>query len=94
MLLDPRILVRLLAPRLIAAAVAGLALAATLAAPPASWAADDAHEGHASHEAHAELRARAVDTDQEVLRMEGIAPPMFTLRDPDGNSLILVESTG
>jgi hypothetical protein len=28
--------------------------------------------------------------DPEVTRME-IAPPMFALRDPDGNSLILVE---
>lgn len=39
---------------------------------------------------HANLRARGVDADPEVMRME-IAPPMFALRDPDGNSLILVE---
>ena len=39
---------------------------------------------------HARLRASGVDTDPEVLRME-LAPPMFGLRDPDGNSLILVE---
>ena len=39
---------------------------------------------------HADLRARGVDADPEVMRME-IAPPMFALRDPDGNSLILVE---
>jgi catechol 2,3-dioxygenase-like lactoylglutathione lyase family enzyme len=39
---------------------------------------------------HADLRSRGVDTDPQVLRMPD-APPMFTLRDPDGNSLILVE---
>jgi catechol 2,3-dioxygenase-like lactoylglutathione lyase family enzyme len=39
---------------------------------------------------HADLRSRGVDADPEVLRME-IAPPMFSLRDPDGNTLILVE---
>ncbi len=40
--------------------------------------------------AHADLRARGVDTDPEVMRMGGAAPPMFALRDPDGNTLILV----
>jgi catechol 2,3-dioxygenase-like lactoylglutathione lyase family enzyme len=40
--------------------------------------------------AHADLRARGVDADPEVLRIPS-APPMFALRDPDGNSLILVE---
>jgi lactoylglutathione lyase len=39
---------------------------------------------------HADLRARGVDTDPEVMRMPS-APPMFAVRDPDGNSLILVE---
>ena len=39
---------------------------------------------------HADLRARGVDTDPEVLRIPQ-APPMFAVRDPDGNSLILVE---
>jgi catechol 2,3-dioxygenase-like lactoylglutathione lyase family enzyme len=42
---------------------------------------------------HADLRARGVDTDPEVLRMPE-APAMFSLRDPDGNSLILVEWGG
>jgi catechol 2,3-dioxygenase-like lactoylglutathione lyase family enzyme len=41
---------------------------------------------------HTDLRARGVDVDAEVMRMPG-APPMFGLRDPDGNSLILVEWT-
>jgi catechol 2,3-dioxygenase-like lactoylglutathione lyase family enzyme len=39
---------------------------------------------------HADLRARGVDADPEVMRIPS-APPMFTVRDPDGNSLILVE---
>jgi catechol 2,3-dioxygenase-like lactoylglutathione lyase family enzyme len=41
---------------------------------------------------HAELRSRGVDTDPQVMRMPE-APAMFGLRDPDGNSLILVEWT-
>jgi catechol 2,3-dioxygenase-like lactoylglutathione lyase family enzyme len=40
---------------------------------------------------HATLRAGGADVDPEVMRVE-MAPPMFALRDPDGNSLILVES--
>jgi catechol 2,3-dioxygenase-like lactoylglutathione lyase family enzyme len=40
---------------------------------------------------HAALRARGVDADPEVMRMGDVAPPMFALRDPDGNNLILVE---
>ena len=39
---------------------------------------------------HADLRARGVDADSEVMRIPD-APPMFGLRDPDGNILILVE---
>ncbi|MFI5802274.1 VOC family protein [Streptomyces sp. NPDC051561] len=41
--------------------------------------------------AHTQLRARGVDTDEEVLRMGPGVPPMFAVRDPDGNSLILIE---
>ena len=39
---------------------------------------------------HAELLARGADTDPEVMRIPE-APAMFSLRDPDGNTLILVE---
>jgi lactoylglutathione lyase len=38
---------------------------------------------------HEDLVARGVDAD-EVLRWEGV-PPMFALRDPDGNGLEIVE---
>jgi catechol 2,3-dioxygenase-like lactoylglutathione lyase family enzyme len=39
---------------------------------------------------HVALLDRGVDTDPEVLRFEGV-PPMFSLRDPDGNLLYVVE---
>jgi catechol 2,3-dioxygenase-like lactoylglutathione lyase family enzyme len=38
---------------------------------------------------HGELQARGVDVG-ELLRWEGV-PPMFVLRDPDGNTLYVVE---
>jgi catechol 2,3-dioxygenase-like lactoylglutathione lyase family enzyme len=40
---------------------------------------------------HGELKAAGVDVDAEVSRMGGPVPPMFWLRDPDGNSLIVVQ---
>jgi catechol 2,3-dioxygenase-like lactoylglutathione lyase family enzyme len=41
---------------------------------------------------HAELKARGVDVDAEVSRMGDPVPPLFWLRDPDGNTLMVVES--
>jgi catechol 2,3-dioxygenase-like lactoylglutathione lyase family enzyme len=41
---------------------------------------------------HADLRARGVDTDAEVMRMGGPVPPMFWFRDQDGNTLLLVQT--
>ena len=40
---------------------------------------------------HAALRDAGVDVDQEIARMGAPVPPMFTLRDPNGNSLMIVE---
>jgi catechol 2,3-dioxygenase-like lactoylglutathione lyase family enzyme len=40
---------------------------------------------------HAALTAAGVDVDDEITRFGGAVPPMFWLRDPDGNSLIIVE---
>ena len=40
---------------------------------------------------HAALKAAGVDVDAEVTRFGGAVPPMFWLRDPDGNSLIVVQ---
>jgi catechol 2,3-dioxygenase-like lactoylglutathione lyase family enzyme len=41
---------------------------------------------------HAELKARGVDVDDEVSRMGDPVPPMFFLRDQDGNKLFVVQS--
>ena len=41
--------------------------------------------------AHAALKEAGVDVDDEVARYGGAVPPMFWFRDPDGNSLIVVE---
>jgi catechol 2,3-dioxygenase-like lactoylglutathione lyase family enzyme len=40
---------------------------------------------------HAELLAAGVDVDAEVSRMGDPIPPMFWFRDPDANTLLVVE---
>ena len=40
---------------------------------------------------HSALKAAGADVDDEVTRWGGPVPPMFWLRDPDKNSLIIVE---
>jgi len=40
---------------------------------------------------HAELQAAGVDVDAEVMRMGEPIPPMFWFRDPDANTLLIVE---
>jgi catechol 2,3-dioxygenase-like lactoylglutathione lyase family enzyme len=40
---------------------------------------------------HAALKAAGADVDDEVTRWGGPVPPMFWLRDPDKNSLIVVQ---
>ena len=40
---------------------------------------------------HADLKARGVDVDAEISRMGDPVPPMFWFRDPDGNTLMVVE---
>ena len=40
---------------------------------------------------HAALKSAGVDVDDEIMRGGGPVPPMFWLRDPDGNSLIVVQ---
>jgi predicted enzyme related to lactoylglutathione lyase len=42
---------------------------------------------------HAQLRASGVDVDPEVARMGEPIPPMFWFRDPDGNTLMVVEQS-
>ncbi|HET9733376.1 MAG TPA: VOC family protein [Acidimicrobiales bacterium] len=40
---------------------------------------------------HAQLRQAGVDVDTEVARMGDPVPPMFWLRDPEGNTLMVVQ---
>jgi catechol 2,3-dioxygenase-like lactoylglutathione lyase family enzyme len=42
---------------------------------------------------HAALKAAGADVDEEVTRWGAPVPPMFWVRDPDGNSLIVVQPT-
>jgi catechol 2,3-dioxygenase-like lactoylglutathione lyase family enzyme len=39
---------------------------------------------------HADLKASGVDVDPEISRMGDPVPPLFWLRDPDGNTLMVV----
>ena len=39
---------------------------------------------------HQQLKAGGADVDDEVTRMGGPVPPMFWLRDPENNSLMVV----
>ncbi|HLX18982.1 MAG TPA: VOC family protein [Gaiellaceae bacterium] len=40
---------------------------------------------------HAALKAAGADVDEEITRYGAPVPPMFWLRDPEGNALIVVE---
>ena len=40
---------------------------------------------------HAEMKSSGVDVDADVSRMGDPVPPMFWFRDPDGNTLLIVE---
>jgi catechol 2,3-dioxygenase-like lactoylglutathione lyase family enzyme len=40
---------------------------------------------------HVQLKQSGVDVDAEVSRMGGPVPPMFWLRDPEGNVLMVVQ---
>jgi catechol 2,3-dioxygenase-like lactoylglutathione lyase family enzyme len=40
---------------------------------------------------HADLKGRGVDVDAEVSRMGDPVPPLFWFRDPDGNTLMVVQ---
>jgi predicted enzyme related to lactoylglutathione lyase len=41
---------------------------------------------------HAQLKDRGVDVDAEVSRFGDPVPPLFWLRDPEGNTLMVVEA--
>jgi catechol 2,3-dioxygenase-like lactoylglutathione lyase family enzyme len=55
----------------------------------------DTHIGLKTEDAdadHADLLARGVDVDEEVMRMGEPVPPMFFFRDLDGNKLMVVQT--
>ena len=41
---------------------------------------------------YADLKARGVDVDADIMRGGGPVPPMFWFRDLDGNTLLIVET--
>ena len=86
------------AGRWVEVALAGAATTIALAPPPQGTEAGGSQTGICLDTAdvdadHAALKAAGVDVDAEVTRWGGPVPPMFWLRDPDGNSLIVVESS-
>lgn len=44
------------------------------------------------HATQVDLATRGVDVDARVMRLGPEVPPMFRLRDPDGNTLVVVEA--
>ena len=41
---------------------------------------------------HAQLKDRGVDVDAEISRFGDAVPPLFWFRDPEGNTLMVVEA--
>jgi catechol 2,3-dioxygenase-like lactoylglutathione lyase family enzyme len=86
------------AGRWVEVALAGTPTTIALAPPPQGTDAGGSQTGICLNTSdvdadHAALKAAGVDVDDEVARWGGPVPPMFWLRDPDGNSLIVVEPT-
>jgi catechol 2,3-dioxygenase-like lactoylglutathione lyase family enzyme len=84
------------AGRWVEVAIAGATTTIALAPPPPGQEAGGGQTGICLDTKdvdadHAALKAAGVDVDDEVARWGGPVPPMFWLRDPDGNSLIVVE---
>ena len=84
------------AMRWVEVALPGAATTIALAPPPEGQQAGGSQTGICLDTSdvdadHAALKAAGVDVDEEVTRWGGPVPPMFWLRDPDGNALIIVE---
>jgi catechol 2,3-dioxygenase-like lactoylglutathione lyase family enzyme len=82
--------------RWVEVAIAGTPTTIALAPPPQGQSAGSAQTGIILDTTdvdadHAALKAAGVDVDEEVTRYGDPVPPMFWLRDPDGNSLIVVQ---
>jgi catechol 2,3-dioxygenase-like lactoylglutathione lyase family enzyme len=84
------------AMRWVEVAVAGTPTTIAIAPPPPGQPAGGSQTGICLDTTdvdadHAALKAAGVDIDDEVSRFGDPVPPMFWLRDPDGNSLIIVQ---
>ena len=82
--------------RWVEVAVAGTPTTIALAPPPQGQQAGGSQTGICLDSSdvdadHAALKAAGADVDDQVTRWGGPVPPMFWLRDPDGNSLIVVQ---
>src|SRR4051794_41623500 len=82
--------------RWIEVAPAGADTTIAIAPPPPGTPAGDMQTGiglqtHDIDALHAELKAAGVDIDDEISRMGGPVPPLVWLRDPDNNTLMIVE---
>ncbi len=68
-----------------------------LAPPPPGQSAEGAQTGitlttNDVDATHAHMKSIGIDVDEEIARMGDPVPPMFWFRDPDGNTLMIVES--
>jgi catechol 2,3-dioxygenase-like lactoylglutathione lyase family enzyme len=82
--------------RWVEVAIAGTPTTVALAPPPPGKSAGGAETGIILDSTdvdadHVALRDAGVDVDAEVSRWGDPVPPMFWLRDPDGNSLCIVQ---
>jgi catechol 2,3-dioxygenase-like lactoylglutathione lyase family enzyme len=82
--------------RWVEVAIPGAPTTIALAPPPEGQSAGGGQTGICLdtkdvHADHAALKAAGADVDDEVTAWGGPVPPMFWLRDPDGNSLIVVQ---
>jgi catechol 2,3-dioxygenase-like lactoylglutathione lyase family enzyme len=82
--------------RWVEVAISGAETTIALAPPPEGKEAGGAETGiildtSDVDAAHAALKAKGADVDDAVTRYGDPVPPMFWLRDPDRNSLIIVQ---
>jgi catechol 2,3-dioxygenase-like lactoylglutathione lyase family enzyme len=82
--------------RWVEVAPAGAVTTIAIVPPPPGKPSGDTETGIALHTDdidadHADLKAAGVDVDPEVSRMGDPVPPLFWFRDPDGNTLMVVE---
>ena len=82
--------------RWIEVAPAGAVTTIALAPPPEGAPTGNVQTGISLHTSdieadHADLKALGVDVDAEISRMGDPVPPLCWFRDPEGNTLMLVE---